>query len=97
MGMAPKFEQLSTLTDQQIRDRYDRAAEDTAVGTAFYLDELRRRDYARMIKATNDLAQRAFWLGMVNGVFALVAAVAAIISLFGKESVSCWTQSIILS
>jgi hypothetical protein len=49
----------------------------------FYLDELRRRDYARTMKATNDLARRTFWLGVVNGGFALIAAVAAIIALFG--------------
>lgn len=34
------------------------------------------------MKATNDLARRTFWLGVVNGVFVLVATVAAIIALF---------------
>ncbi|MGH8604696.1 MAG: hypothetical protein ACREXR_18505 [Gammaproteobacteria bacterium] len=82
MVMAPKFEQLDQLTDEQIRDLYDRSADTTVVGLSFYLDELRRRDYERTIKATNDLARKSFWLGVINGVLALVATVAAIIALF---------------
>lgn len=83
MTMAPKFEQLEQLTDEQIRELYDRAVNTTVVGISFYLDELRRRDYERTIKATNDLARKTFWLGVVNSVFALLATVAAIIALFG--------------
>jgi len=71
------------MTDEQVREHYDSAAKNTATGLDFYLDELRRRDYARTMKATNDLARRTFWLGVVNGGFALIAAVAAIIALFG--------------
>lgn len=83
MSTVPRFERLQQLTDQQLRDRYDHSAENTVVGTGFYLDELRRRDYERMMKVTNDLARRAFWLGVVNSVFALVAAIAAMVALFG--------------
>ena len=75
----PKFEQL---TDAQVRELYDNLSEGTVVGLSFYLDELRRRDYERTMKATNDLARRTFWLGAVSGVFSLVAVVAAIIALF---------------
>jgi hypothetical protein len=82
MAMAPKFEQLDKLTDEQIRELYDRTADTTVVGLSFYLDELRRRGYERTMKAANDLARKSFWLAVINGVLALVATVAAIIALF---------------
>lgn len=81
MGMTPKFTDLEQMTDAQIRELYDRTAETTVVGLSFYLDELRRRDYERTMKATNDLTRKAFWLGAINGVLALVACVAAVLSL----------------
>jgi len=81
MGIAPKFEQLQQLTDEQVRERYDQATQHTVIGTSFYLDELRHRDYEHIMKATNDLARRIFWLGVMNSVSAFVAAVAATIAL----------------
>lgn len=82
MSMAPTFTVLEQMTDDQIRELYDRTAETTVVGLSFYLDELRRRDTERVIRASNNLARKAFWLGVINGVFALVASIAAIIALF---------------
>jgi hypothetical protein len=43
MGMIPTYEQLGSLSDQDLVDRYDAAAPHTVVGTGFYLDELNRR------------------------------------------------------
>jgi hypothetical protein len=82
MSMAPKFADLEQMTDAQIRELYDRTAETTVVGLDFYLDELRRRDSERTVRASNDLARKAFWLGVINGVFALAATVTAIVALF---------------
>jgi hypothetical protein len=82
MSVAPKFTDLEQMTDDQVRELYDRTAETTVVGLSFYLDELRRRDTERAIRASNDLARKAFWLGVVNGVFALVACITAIIAVF---------------
>ncbi|MCA1702466.1 MAG: hypothetical protein LC808_04035 [Actinobacteria bacterium] len=69
------------MTDDQIRELYDRTVETTVVGLSFYLDELRRRDSERAVRASNDLARKAFWLGVANSVFALVATITAIITL----------------
>ena len=43
MGMIPTYEQLVSLSDQDLVDGYNTAAERTVVGTGFYLDELNRR------------------------------------------------------
>jgi hypothetical protein len=47
MGMAPKHDQLGTLSDEELIARYNSLAESTAVGTAFYREELARRQLAR--------------------------------------------------
>jgi signal transduction histidine kinase len=47
MGMIPKYSELSALSDDELRERYDAAAKSTVVGTGFYLDELRRRAQQR--------------------------------------------------
>lgn len=38
--MAPKLAHLRSMTDEQIVEQYDQAAQHTALGTGFYLDEL---------------------------------------------------------
>lgn len=43
MAYIPKFEQLEQLTVEDLKRRYDAAAENVVVGTGFYLDEIRRR------------------------------------------------------
>lgn len=43
MAYIPKFEQLERLTVEELKRRYDAAADNTVVGTGFYLDEIRRR------------------------------------------------------
>ena len=47
MGMAPKHDQLETLSDEELIARYNSLAESTVVGTAFYREELARRQLAR--------------------------------------------------
>jgi hypothetical protein len=58
------------------------------ISSSFYLDELRRRDAERAEAASyklatesHNLAQRVYWLTIVNGVFAAVAAIAAVIAI----------------
>jgi hypothetical protein len=38
MGMIPTHGQLASLSDQDLVDRYDAAAQHTVIGTGFYLD-----------------------------------------------------------
>ncbi len=52
MGMIPKHEQLQSLGDQELINRYDAEAQNTVVGTGFYRDELFRRVQA---KQTNEM------------------------------------------
>lgn len=47
MGMIPSYEQLEALSDHDLIRRYNAAATNTVVGTAFYLEELSRRSAAR--------------------------------------------------
>jgi CHASE3 domain sensor protein len=53
----------------------------TSVGTAYYVDELERRSRERATEAANRLSRAAFWLGVVNAVLALAAAVVAVAAL----------------
>ena len=60
-----------------------------AEGSAFYLDELRRRKAKRAEDASYELATQSqnlaksvYWLTIVNAVFAGLAAVVAIVALF---------------
>ena len=60
-----------------------------AEGSAFYLDELRRREAKRAEDASYELATQSqnlaksvYWLTIVNAVFAGLAAVVAIVALF---------------
>ena len=43
MGMIPSHEELQGLSDQDLIDRYNAAAQHTVVGTGFYTEELARR------------------------------------------------------
>lgn len=47
MGMILKHEQLQSLSDQDLIDRYNAEAEHTVIGTDFYRDELFRRVQAK--------------------------------------------------
>jgi hypothetical protein len=78
--MSEPIAKLRAMTDEQIIERHDQAAQNTMVGVDFYLDELRRREQARAIEASDRLARRAFWLGVTNTFLALAAVVVAIIA-----------------
>ncbi len=43
MGMIPSHEELNKLSDQEIIDRYNAAAQNTGVGAGFYREEYVRR------------------------------------------------------
>ena len=44
MSHIPKHDELESLSDQDLIDRYNRAAEHTVVGTGFYREEITRRE-----------------------------------------------------
>ncbi|WP_226366987.1 hypothetical protein [Pseudonocardia sp. ICBG162] len=74
MGYSPPFERLHAMTDDELRRTYDGAAENTVVGTGFYLDELNRRAFAR----AGESAQR---LARINAAVAILAVVIAIVAI----------------
>jgi hypothetical protein len=75
MGMIPTHEQLGALSDQDLVDRYDAAAQTTVVGTGFYLDELNRRAEAKRSVAILDLTRQVRNLTVVITVLTLINAV----------------------
>lgn len=75
--MAPKLIRLREMTDEQVVEAHDGLAPHTAVGTAYYLDELTRREFVRTSEAALDEARSARRLAGVN---AFVAAAAVIIA-----------------
>lgn len=50
MGMIPRYSELRALSDEELISRYDKAAENTVVGTGFYRDELFRREQERQVQ-----------------------------------------------
>jgi hypothetical protein len=74
--------ELKEMPDEQLIAEHDDQAKNTVAGTQYYVDELNRRVQQRALEAADRLARRAFWLTIVNTVFAVVAAVAAVVALF---------------
>ena len=58
MGMIPTREQLEAMSDQDLVDGYNAAAQNTVVGTGFYMDELNRRAQARQSATILDLTRQ---------------------------------------
>ncbi|MCC8473765.1 hypothetical protein LN458_07140 [Xanthomonas arboricola] len=70
MSMSPKLSQLAALTDQELASRYDALAQNTVVGTAFYLDEINRRYLAgesrRMLALTQTMARLTWFIAALT-------------------------------
>jgi hypothetical protein len=60
--MIPKWSELQTMSDEDLIDRYNRAAENTSVGTRFYLEELNRRAATRQTDEIVKLTRWITWL-----------------------------------
>ena len=75
MGMIPTYEQLVSLSDQDLVDGYNTAAERTVVGTGFYLDELNRRAQSRQSAAILDLTRQVRNLTVIITILTIINAV----------------------
>jgi hypothetical protein len=73
-SVAPTFKQLEAMSDEEIKRQHDESAPHTSVGVSYYLDELRRRRFAR---------QHRWMVAMTVATFivAAIAAVAAVAAL----------------
>ena len=72
--IAPPFAELERMTEDDLKRQYDEARRVRVIDVDFYLDELRRRTFAR---------QQRWMVGMTiaNLIVAAVAAFAAVVSL----------------
>ena len=71
--MAPRIEQLEAMSDAEVRAEYNSIAANTAVGLAWYADELRRRATNRQTRALVTLTWVLAALTFVNVVLVAVA------------------------
>jgi hypothetical protein len=78
--MSFTIEQLRSASDGDLITLHDQAAEHTVVGTAYFMDELHRRDQVRAIASSHKLAVASFWLTAVNSVVAVVAVIIAMLA-----------------
>jgi hypothetical protein len=74
MGMIPTYEQLGSLSDQDLIDGYNAAAQTTVVGTGFYLDELNRRAQARQSATILDLTRQVRNLTVIITLLTIINA-----------------------
>lgn len=65
--IAPKFSELEKLTDQQLREQYDKLAQHTVVGTGFIIEEIRSRSANRIAESVEWLTRWIFWLTILMG------------------------------
>jgi len=86
--MAPKWEALQRLTDEELIEKYDGISKSTEAGLAFYRDEITRRAFERASAAAHELAAAALdearasrRLARWTMVVAVIATVAAILAL----------------
>ena len=60
-SMAMTIKQLRNASDDDLIDAHDHAARYVSPGVSYYLDELRRRDTARAMRAGHELTRRDYW------------------------------------
>ena len=77
--MAHKWAEQKNLSDEELIDAYDAAAEHTAVGTGHYEAELRYRQQSRVASKLEVFTKWIFWLTIVV-TLATVANVAVAIA-----------------
>jgi hypothetical protein len=82
MGMAKKIEELRKMSMDELIRAHDSHAQNTVVGTQFYLDEIVRREAEAQTQAMIGLTKRLEILTWVIMFLTLVNAVAALLMFF---------------
>lgn len=80
--MAFGLDELRGLPDDELIRLHDQVAVHTVVGTAYYSDELRRRELERSTAASARLARASFWLTVASTLLALVAVLVSVVAIF---------------
>lgn len=78
--MSFSIRDLRAKTEEELIDLHDGVAENTVVGVAYYLEELRRREQVAAIRSSQRLARAAFWLTAANTVLASLAVVLSLVA-----------------
>lgn len=78
--MVRKIEDLRTTPDEALIAEHDQMAVNTSGGTAYYMDELQRRQVERSMQASHRLAVIGIVLSVLNAVVAVVAVVIAVLA-----------------
>ncbi len=76
--MSYTIKQLRQTSDDQLITVHDQAAVGVTPGVDYYLDELRRREMAAVMRSSSRLAQASLVLALMNTVVAVVAVVVAV-------------------
>lgn len=81
MSMIPKHEQLQSLSNQELIDRYNAEAEHTVVGTDFYRDELFRRVQAKQTAEMLAFTRQVRNLTVVIALLTVVNVILVVVAL----------------
>ncbi len=91
MTMAPKWQAVQQMTDEELYALYDQVAEHTTVGLSYYRDEITHREFERASKAAHELAAASLTeakasthLAKMNMIVAIVATAIAIAALLAQ-------------
>lgn len=79
--MARKLKDLYELTDEAVEAAYDKVAESTSEGLAYWRDELERRSRAKLIESNQRLSRWSLGMAIVSGVASVAAVVLSIVTL----------------
>ncbi len=85
--MAPSYQQLLDMSDEQLIAAHDRAARNTALGLNYYLEELRRRAVDRqthhMIELTEAIKRLTRVMTVLTFVSVVLGALAVLVAVRG--------------
>jgi CHASE3 domain sensor protein len=85
--MAPSYQQLLAMSDEQLIAAHDGAAKHTVLGLNYYLDELRRRatdrQTQRMVELTEAIERLTRIVTLFTGVSVVLGAIALLVALTG--------------
>jgi hypothetical protein len=72
------WQDIQSLSDAEVVERFDQVATNTAPGAGFWRDELMRRYTERSAGRSERLMKTTMWLTVANAAIATLAALAAI-------------------
>ena len=84
--MAPKYETVQQMSDEEIIEAYNNGSENTVVGIQFWLDEIIRRRNERTVLKMEAIASKTLLATWIAAGMAIAALIISIITLLGNGS-----------